>query len=195
MSLKRGLVSVVVLGTAILSAGLEAGKASAEQAGMTAMLEGDYPYLVVDQALPDALRELGHNLDIAVDVSPAIGGRVRHYDHGGTAADFLAHLASEHQLDWVIDQGRLFISTADEQTAKSWSGGAGAYEAVKAALAHAGIDDPRFPLGFDSGRGEVNLSAPPRYMALATPVIDRALAPKATRTVNVIHGRAREGGT
>lgn len=158
-------------------------------------LDQDYPYLSVDQTLPETLRELGHNLDITINVSPEVKGRVRHYSHDATAGDFLDYLTTEHRLDWVFDQGRLYITTVAEKRLRSWPGNIGAFERVKAALANAKIDDPRFPLGFEQGRGELTLAAPPRYVAAAAPVIERVLAPKVTRVVNVIHGRPRRGGT
>lgn len=158
-------------------------------------LDEDYPYLIVDQALGEALKEFGHNLDISVEVSNAVKGRVRRYDHEGSSGEFLKFLASEHGFDWVFDQGRLFISSSGEKVVRSWPAGSEALEAAKTALSNAEIDDGRFPVGFNSSRGELSLSAPPRYMALAAPVIDRMLTPRATQAVNVIHGRARAGGT
>ena len=158
-------------------------------------LSEDYPYLIVDQALTDALEAFGRNLDIPVDVSSAVKGHVRHYDHEGSPDDFLNTLASKHGFDWVLDQGRLFISSSTEKVARAWPARSEAFEAARAALSDADIDDPRYPIGFNAGRGELSLSAPPRYMALAAPLIDRMLAPKTTQAVNVIHGRARTGGT
>ncbi|MDH3665081.1 MAG: hypothetical protein OEU92_34550 [Alphaproteobacteria bacterium] len=194
---KRHFIATAVLCTALTSADIGVDRADAgDLTGQTMTWFGeDYPYLIVDQSLPDTLREFGHNLDIAIEVSDQIKGRVRRYDHEGPSGDFLNYLATEHGLDWVFDGGRLSISSAGERIARSWSSGADAYEAVRTALIKADIGDARYPVGFDSGKGEVNLSAPPRYMALAAPMIDRALAPKATRTVNVIHGRARSGGS
>ncbi len=163
--------------------------------GTVDWLTEDYPYLIVDQALPDVLNEIGRNLGFVVDVSEAVEGRVRRYDHDGSSGEFLEALATEHGFDWVFDQGRLFISSSADKVARSWPAGAGAHEAARTVLSDADIDDPRFPIGFDSGRGELNLSAPPRYMAMAAPLIDRMLAPKAKQVVTVIHGRARTGGT
>ena len=196
-SMKQLFLSVAVLSTAFTLADVDAEQVDAGGlAGptMTRLTEG-YPYLIVDQALPDALREFGHNLGIAVEISEKIKGRVRRYDHAGSSGDFLRYLASKHNLDWMFDRGRLVVSSADEKIARSWPSSAGAFETTKAALAASEIDDPRYPLGFDPDRSELSLSAPPRYMSLAAPVIERVLAPKATRTVNVIHGRARAGGS
>ena len=194
---KQHLASVMALCAAFAFTGIGIDQASAESSDGPTMewFEQDFPYLVVDQALPDALREFGHNLDVPVEVSASIKGRVRRYDHEGSSGDFLSYLAAEHDLQWVFDRGRLFVSSADEQIDRLWSADAGAVGTVETALNDAGIDDPRFPIGYNRGQGALSLSAPPRYMALAAPVIDRVLAPKATRTVNVIHGRARDGGT
>ena len=158
-------------------------------------LSADYPYVIVDQALTDALEAFGHNLDIPVDVSSAIEGRVRRYEHEGSSRDFLDSLASKHGFDWVLDQGRLFISSSTEKVVRTWPAQSAAFETARSAMSDAGIDDPRYPIGFHAGRGELSLSAPPRYMASAAPLIDRMLTPRATQTVNVIHGRARTGGT
>lgn len=196
-SAKQHIVSIMALCAAFTFTEVGIDHVRAEESSGPAMVwfDKDYPYRVVDQALPDALREFGHNLDIAVEVSASIKGRVRRYDHEGSSGDFLKYLASEHHLQWVFDRERLYISSADEQIDRHWSAGAGAVETVETALDSAGIHDPRFPIGFDAGQAAISLSAPPRYMALAAPVIDRVLTPKATRTVNVIHGRTRGGGT
>ena len=187
---------------AALSVTLSVTEAVADQTGLPALpnasidwLDEDYPYLAVDQTLPDVLRELGHNLDVTIDVSPRIKGRVRQHSHDGTAGTFLGDLVRDHRLDWVFDHGRLFLSSAEERVVRWWPGGMGAFEKAEAALTGAGIDDPRFPLRFDAGRGALGLSAPPKYLALAAPVIERIFTPKATRVVNVIRGRSRAGGT
>ena len=191
------IVSIAMLCAAITVATACQQQLRAQDAGRPAddWLQQDYPYLAINQALPDVLRELGHNLDFAVDVGPGVRGRIRHYQHEGSAGDFLQYLESEHRLEWVLDKERLYISAADEKMVRSWPGTAEGFEAVRAALTGVGLDDQRFPIGFDAGSGVINLFAPPRYVALASPVIERVLAPKSSRTVNVIHGRSRTGGT
>ncbi len=163
--------------------------------GRTAWMTEVYPYSVIDQALPDVLREFGLNLGMTVDVGDGVRGRVRHYDHEGEAVEFLQYLADEHGLDWVQDAGRIYVSARDRRVDRSWSGDHGVHEAVRTALRDSGVGDPRFPVGFDADRGELRLSAPSRYMTLAAPVIDRLLAPKATRAVNVIYGRSGGDGS
>ncbi|MEM7042023.1 MAG: hypothetical protein AAF543_04345 [Pseudomonadota bacterium] len=192
---RQHLLSTVLLGTGFVAAlGLAAG-AGADDLASSDRFDEHYPYLIVDQALPEALSEFGFNLDLSVDISPDVRGRVKRYEHEGTSGEFLSYLATEHRLDWVLDRGRLFISSADEKSVRSWSGDGATLERARSALAEAEIADTRFPVVYDAGRRELSLSAPPHYMAIAAPVIDRVLAPEPTRTVNVIHGRARAGGT
>ena len=181
----------------LVFSGAHVGAAGAEETDGdgTAWLERDYPYLIVDQSLSGALREFGRNLGIATEISAKVRGRVRRYEHEGSSSDFLNYLVSAHGIDWVYDRGRLVISSTDDRVDRTWSAGTGAEVVTKNALEQAGIDDPRYPVGFDSGQGMLHLSAPPRYVALAAPVIERMLTPATTRTVNVIHGRARDGGT
>jgi type III secretion protein C len=190
-------VAIAMLSMAFVAAGTSMGQLHADDAAQASAewLHQDYPYLAVDQTLPDALREFGHNLDLSVDVSAGVKGRVRHHQNEGSAGDFLNYLASEHRLDWILDKGRLYISSEDEKTARSWPASATVFENARTALASAGLNDPRFAIGFDSGRGLINLFAPPRYVILASPVIDSVLTPKSARTVNIIHGRSATGGT
>lgn len=191
------IVSTVLLSAVLIvaDAGLQPLRANDVDKASGDWRSQDYPYLAVDQTLPNAFREFGHNLDLAIDVSPTVRGRVREYQHDGSAGDFLDYLVDEHQLDWVLDKGRIYISSSDEKVARSWPGSAGVFDDAQAALASAGLDDPRFAIGFDAGRSVINLFAPPRYVALASPVIERVLTPATARTVNVIHGRPRTGGT
>ena len=154
-----------------------------------------YPYLIVDQSLEDALSAFGQNIGLRTYVSSRLTGRVRQYSHDGTAGEFLETLAADKGFDWYFDGQALHLSASDEVVERSWSVGAVTESSLIDALAKADADDPRFPHQFDAASGVMRLSGPPRYMAQAAPVIDRLLAPKATRTVNVIHGRARNGGS
>ena len=191
------IISIVLLSTVLgtAHAASEDQRAGEVRRSANAWLEQDYPYFAVDQTLSDALRELGHNLDLAIDVSPSVRGRLRRYHHEGSTGDFLDYLQSEHRLDWVQDAGHLYISSSDEKVSRSWSSSAAVFGSAQVALTEAGLDDPRYPISFDAGRGMINMHAPPRYVALASPVIDRVLTPKTARTVNIIHGRQRTGGT
>ncbi|MGI9420107.1 MAG: hypothetical protein ACR2RA_19965 [Geminicoccaceae bacterium] len=195
--MNKHLVSVTALCAALFVAGADMNKAGAEGSADASMiwLEEEYPYSVVDQALSDVFTEFGHNLGVSVETSRHVGGkRVHSYSHDGSADEFLSYLVAEHDLDWIADNGRLFISAADERITRSWSGDASSMQGAKAALVKAGIDDPRYQIGIGSDQGVLSLTAPPRYMAQAAPVIESAMAPKSTQTVTVIHGRARSGG-
>ena len=191
------LASVTALCAALFVADADVNKAGAEASADASInwLEEAYPYSVVDQALSDVFTEFGHNLEVSVETSRHAGEkRVHSYSHDGSADEFLSYLVAEHNLDWIVDNGRLFVSSADERITRSWSGDASRMQGAKAALMKAGIDNPRYQIGIASDQGVLSLTAPPRYMAQAAPVIERALAPKSTRTVTVIHGRARSGG-
>lgn len=154
-----------------------------------------YPYLIVDQSLEDTLNAFGQNVGVRTHVSPRLDGRVRQYRHDGTAGAFLEKLSADKGFEWFFDGKTLHLSASDETVERSWSVGAASEAALVDALVKSGADDPRYPHRFDPAAGIMRLAGPPRYMAIAAPVIDRLLAPKATRTVNIIHGRSRAGGS
>jgi len=158
-------------------------------------LDDRYPYSIIDQALADVLQELGRNLRVTVNISEGVKGRVRDYSHDGTSGDFLEHLQREYGLDWIIDGERLFVSAHDERVARFWPGDTELADQAVATLADAAFYDQRFPVNVDAAQVRFGLTAPPRYMALAASMIDRLMTPETTKTVNVIHGRSRDGGT
>ena len=155
----------------------------------------DFPYAIVDQALADALREFAHNLRLPIDISENVKGRIENYRHDGSSGDFLGYLEQEHGLDWVIEGQQLYVSPKSERIARSWPGDAAMALEAEAMLEQAGLGDDRYPIEILSGQGRFAVTAPPRFMTRAAPMIDRLMTPKATRTVNIIHGGARGGGT
>lgn len=196
--MKQTFISAAALYAAFAVADVSVGEVSAEELAPAPVdwMDKAYPYLIVDQALSDTLNEFGRNLGLPIEVSGNAGKkRVHRHDHEGNSGEFLKFLAAKHGLDWVFDGGRLFVSSIDERITRSWSGDASTLERVKAALAQTGIDHPRYAIAMGSDRDVFSLTAPPRYMAEAAPVVEGALTPEATRTVNVIHGRARASGT
>ena len=171
---------------------------SAEEMGVadaSDWMTQSYPYLVVDQPLDAVLKEFGHNVGIDVDISDRLTDRVSHYRHDAGSREFLEGLASSYNFEWFFDGRRLHMSARDEATDKVWSVGPGVEDDLTSALSEVGAYDSRFPIRFDSTQGTVRLSGPPAYMALAMPVVDSFVEPTVARTVNVIHGRARSGGS
>jgi type III secretion protein C len=154
-----------------------------------------YPYVIVDQDLKKALQEFGRNLGVDVVLSGEVKGRVRQYKNEESAGAFLTGLASAHRLDWFFDGRRLHVSSRAEAVDRSWSVRSNAAEELQAALAEAGLDDPRYPFNFQDGSGTVSLSGPPRYVAMAGQIVDRFRPrPVAAPAVNVIYGRTVDGG-
>lgn len=163
--------------------------------GPSAWAGNGYPYLIVDQSLRDVLQEFGRNVRVDIQVSDRLKGRVNRFQHDDTAQAFLDELASLHGFDWFFDGRRLHVSSRDEAFDKAWSVKPAVEKELRVALERAGADDPRYPVSFDGDRGMARLSGPPAFMAVAMPVVERFVEPTVARTVNVIHGRGRDGGS
>jgi type III secretion protein C len=174
--------------------GVHAGEGRAE-GGRSAWAGDGYPYLVVDQSLRDVLQEFGRNVRVDIQVSDRLKGRVNRFQHNDTAQAFLDELASLHGFDWFFDGRRLHVSSGDEAFDRTWSVKPTVEKELRAALERAGADDLRYPVSFDPDRGMARLSGPPAFMAVAMPVVERFVEPAVARTVNVIHGRGRSGGS
>lgn len=187
-----GMASCIAIG---LTSGFGATAGERADAHAPAWMTERYPHLVVDQSLDAVLRDFGHNLGIDVEVGDRLKERVSRYRHEAGSREFLDGLASSYSFDWFYDGRQLHVSPKDEGIDKVWSVRPGVEEELTAALENAGAHDPRYPIRFDKNQGTVRLSGPPALMALAMPVVDSFVEPAVARTVNVIHGRARSGGS
>ncbi|MGI9435278.1 MAG: hypothetical protein ACR2Q4_10700 [Geminicoccaceae bacterium] len=159
-------------------------------------LDQPYPYLVVDQRLDDVFKDLGRNVGVDVVVSAKVDGQVQRYRSEGPVAELLADLAGQHGLDWFFDGHQLHVTSRAEMVARTWNVKPDAERDVKAALAAVGIGAARSPIAFSEERGEVVVSGPPRYVALAEDIV-RRFRPRpaaAAPVVNVIYGRAPSQG-
>ncbi len=154
--------------------------------------EEAYPYTVVDQDVRDALAELGRNLNIGVDVSEAVEGRLRGPWSSATVADFMDRVSGDLDVEWFFDGRRLHVSSAAELVSQVLPLEGVEPTSWQASLDQLGISDERFPVAVDAARNVALLSGPPKYVALIVQSLPKPAAAPSGR-VNVIYGRNNRG--
>src|SRR5215471_7622238 len=76
--------------------------------------QGQYKYLVIDQDIKEVLTEFGRNIDVPVEVSDQVKGRLRGQLPVATAREFLNQLCESYGLVWYFDGAALHINAKSE---------------------------------------------------------------------------------
>lgn len=153
-----------------------------------------YPYTVVDQDVQDALTELGRNLNVSVQVSEVVEGRLRGPWSSSTVEGFLNRVAADLDIEWFFDGRLLHVSASDESVRQLLSLNGVEPSAWQASLDHLGISNERFPVNIDSAQNIAFVSGPPKFVELVMQSLPPAVTSAPEGRVNVIHGRPHRGG-
>lgn len=182
-SLKVGFASLVVA-LAFASMARAEGRSVVEKA---------YPYTVVDQDIRDAVGELSRNLNIGVDMSEAVEGRLRGPWSSSTVEDFMDRAAGQLDIEWFFDGHRLHVSSRSESVRRLLPLGGVKPDAWQASLEKLGISSDRFPITIDADQDVALVSGPPKYVALIAQSLPKPKAAEPVGRVNVIYGRNNHG--
>jgi type II secretory pathway component GspD/PulD (secretin) len=126
---------------------------------------GSYAYAVIDQDLRDLLTEYGHNINVVVQLSDDIHGRVRGPLPISTAQEFLDRLCERFGLVWYYDGSVLSVSLQTELRTELIDIGKAPPKAMSDKLAGLDILDPRFPVTVTADPAMVSVSGPPAYVS------------------------------
>jgi type III secretion protein C len=135
-----------------------------------------YNYTVLDQELPNALQEFGSNLNLKVNVSSEVKGRIRGRMPELRPREFLDHLAKLYNLQWYFDGLVLYVTAAKEAQSRLLVLAPISFNAFKDTLDALNISDERFVVRPAPGNGLVLTSGPPRFIALAEQTLSGLVA-------------------
>jgi len=127
--------------------------------------EGAYRYLVIEQDIKDVLIELGRNIDVPVEVSSQIKGKLRGRPPGNTAREFLNHLCDNYGMIWYYDGAVMHVSTRSEVRTELMNIGRLSVPDLNDELKKLGIADPRFTVHHVPGSDVVSVSGPAAFIA------------------------------
>ena len=143
-----------------------AGLIAPAQASEPKWPEGSYKYLVIDQDIKDVLTEFGRNIDVPVDVSNQVKGRLRGQLPVATAKEFLNKLCESYGLVWYFDGATLHVSAKTEVKTELINIGRLPVKNLTDQLNTLGIADPRFPVRSTPDGGVISVSGPAPYIAM-----------------------------
>lgn len=127
---------------------------------------GQYKYLVIDQDIKEVLTQFGRNIDVPVEVSDQVKGRLRGQLPVATAREFLNQLCESYGLVWYFDGAALHINAKSEIKTELINIGRLPVKNVTDELDKLGIADPRFPVRTTADGAVLSVSGPTPFIAL-----------------------------
>jgi len=156
---------MVELGGAAFLLGVLIGVTAPARAMEPKWPQGEYRYLVIEQDIKDVLTELGRNINIPVEVSSQIKGKLRGRPPGKTANEFLNNLCDSYGLIWYYDGAVIHVSTKSEVRTELINIGRLPVADLNEELSKLGIADPRFTVHHVPGSDVVSVSGPAAFIA------------------------------
>lgn len=168
-------VSLCILGVQVSSVAAQQQNSEEIKNGLAesaaiAPLQGDY--YVVNQPLTEFLQMFARDLNLRVDVSPAVRGTIRNRAYSGSVEAVLGKVARIYSVDWFQFNGVYYVSARSEATTRLTRLGAlGAPEAISI-LTESGLVMERYPVSQVAGQSTLALSGPPKLLAIAEAIVE-----------------------
>ncbi|MFJ2356982.1 type III secretion system outer membrane ring subunit SctC [Pseudomonas fluorescens] len=124
-----------------------------------------YAYEATQTPLDTVLRDFANAFGVGLSVT-GVSGMLDVKLRATNAVEFLDRLALEHQFQWFVYNGKLYISPQSAQVAQRLEVSADAAPDLKQALTDIGLLDKRFGWGELPDEGVVLVSGPARYVEL-----------------------------
>ncbi|CAE6832258.1 type III secretion system outer membrane ring subunit SctC [Paraburkholderia nemoris] len=128
-----------------------------------------FEYVADHKDLKDVLRDFGASQHVMTWISPHVEGTVSGRFNAAPQR-FLDQMAESFGVLWYYDGSVLRIYGANEARSATLGLSNAGTEDLRRALARLEIDDPRFPVRYDSVSGTAVVSGPPRFVELVTDV-------------------------
>ncbi len=135
--------------------------------------------------LKDVLRDFAASQGIAASIAQNVTGTVTgRFDL--SPQRFLDTLASTFGFVWFYDGNVLSISSSNDVTRQVLQLDHSEIGQLRSTLKQIGLDDPRFPLTYDSASGTVLASGPAQYVQMIADIAQRLDASTGHRNGSVI---------
>lgn len=167
-------------GKRALFAGVLYVAAGGSHAAVAAQLPGSivkFHYTVLAESVGAALQQFGRDMNLRINVSDTVDGRITSRLSANNAAQFLDTISSRYGLDWYYDGYTVFVSTNAEAVSRTMPVPAVGFGFFHDVLVKSGVLDARYPLQSVPGESQMRVSGPPRYVALVERAAHAMAAP------------------
>ncbi|WFU14719.1 nodulation protein NolW [Bradyrhizobium sp. CB3481] len=147
-----------------------------------------YSYTVRDQGLSAALQEFGNNLNIRVNISSEVKGRIRGRMPDLPPRQFLERFSYLYNLQWYYDGLVLYVSAANKAQSRFLVLNPISFDAFKSALNALNISDERYIVKPAPGEGLVFVSRSTRFIALVDQTLSGLVAEAQARPSGAVKG-------
>ena len=166
-----------LVGASLVVAGLVTGLGAAR----LKLPDTTYTYTVINQDLSAALLEFGSNLNIKVNVSQEVRGRIQGRLPDLPPLAFLNRLASLYNLEWYFDGQVLHVTSARESQSRLLVPGPVPFERLASTLAAFDVADERYAVRPAPNTQLVLVTGPPRFLALVEQTLNGLVAEEQAR--------------
>nr|BAG24121.1 HrcC [Pseudomonas cichorii] len=124
-----------------------------------------YAYEASQAPLTTVLKDFASSYGVGLEMN-GVSGVVDAKIRAGNAQEFLDRMALEHQFQWFLYNGKLYVSPQSGQVSQRLEVSSDAAPDLKQALTDIGLLDKRFGWGELPDEGVVMVSGPSRYVEL-----------------------------
>lgn len=150
-------------------------------------------YLVINQPITDVFAMVERDTGLRIMVTGAVRGRIEHHRLSGPAEPALGALAGQHDLDLFVYNGTMHVSARAEAALRLIRLDGNPPDRALAALRQAGLVFDPETLSVASDGNSLNLSGPPRMLAIAEAIIE-SLPPIGAIPPQIASVRVRRAG-
>jgi hypothetical protein len=143
--------------------------------------DGVYNYTVIDQDIVAALQAFGSNLNLKINISPEVSGRIQGKWPEVSPRKFLDWLSGQGNFEWYFDGRVLHFSAVKEAQTRLFVLPPITLDQFQKALDALGVSDDRYRVESAPGNALVKVSGPPRFVALAEQTLNGLTAEARTR--------------
>lgn len=129
-------------------------------------------YVVIEQRLPDFIRELAIQSGARIQLSDASRGWIRNTKLSGDVPEILTVLEQKLELDWFEYNDVYFVTKKSEAVTRMVRLGDLKVSDVSEKLENSGFPIDRFPLRSVSDGSAIILTGPPRLLAFVEAAIE-----------------------
>ena len=147
----------------LIALGLEARPA---RAALLDLPDTSYSYTVIDQDLAAALQEFGSNLNVKMNVSPEVRGRIQGRLPQLSPRGYLDRLSALYNLEWYFDGLVLHVTSVREAQSRLLVLSPLSFDHLRYTLDALGISDSRYVVRPAPGNGIALVAGPPRFVSL-----------------------------